>query len=266
MKMLLAFRGWIVGIVFVVVMVSGGLLVRPYLPAVADSISDGMEHAKRSFGLVVHSVDVAGATYTPDAALNEAIGDLRGRLVDDVALGSLKTRLEAISWVHHADVKRHLPDRVLIHLTERTPFALWQRDGILGLVDEDGVVLTHEDLARWRHLPLLVGEGAPTHARDILAIIKKEPDLSDAVETLIRVGDRRWDIQLRNNIVLRLPSGDDEKGWSQQAALQRFVALEQRYSLLSRDIAIIDLRLEGKLVVRLTPNGRALGLGEGHSI
>lgn len=266
MTMLLAWRKWVIHLALVAFLALGALLVRPYLPEIASGVSDGVNHAKRSFGLVVHTVDVVGAMNTPDVALNEAIGDLRGKLVDDIALDSLKARLEAISWVRHADVKRHLPDRVLIRLTERSPFALWQRNGILGLVDEDGVMLTHEDLARWRHLPLLVGEGAPAHAHDILATLHSEPDFTDAVEALVRVGDRRWDVRLRNNIVLRLPPDDGKQKWSQQAAWQRFVDLEKRYSLLSRDIAIIDLRLESRLVVRLTPNGRALGLGEGHSI
>ncbi|GEQ98583.1 hypothetical protein JCM17844_22200 [Iodidimonas gelatinilytica] len=235
--------------------------------------------ARQKLGLTVHSVDVEGAVFTSDAALNEAIGDQRGRAMDAVALDAIKARVEAISWVKSAEVERQLPDRILIRLTERTPFALWQKDRVLSLVDDTGEILTHEDLARWRHLPLIVGAGAPEAAQAMLHVLDTTPDLASQVDALVRVGARRWDVKMANNILVRLPADGPENGpesglgeevraegepaWDCAKAWAFFAALEKQHRLMTRDIALVDLRLAERLVVRLTPEGRALGLSNG---
>ena len=63
----------------------------------------------------------------------------------------------------------------------------------------------------------------------------------------IRVAERRWDLRLENGITIRLPEiGED-------AAIAEVLRLDREDGLLSRDIAAVDLRLEDRLVIRLTP-------------
>jgi cell division protein FtsQ len=63
------------------------------------------------------------------------------------------------------------------------------------------------------------------------------------------VADRRWDLRLANGVAVKLPENGEER------ALAELAALEQAYGLLERDIAAVDMRLEDRLVVKLTPEG-----------
>ncbi|WP_281300437.1 MULTISPECIES: cell division protein FtsQ/DivIB [unclassified Iodidimonas] len=257
-----------------IVMIGLGLAVflalHSYGPQLQSQMMQNFVRLQNDMGLVIRSVDVEGAVHTPDSALQEALRDVHGQTFDAVSLGALKARLEAISWVRRAMVERRLPDRLVIHLDERVPFALWQKDRILGLVDRDGVVLSHDDLARWRDLPLIVGDGAPRAAGEILEIIAHTPELARRVAALIRVGDRRWDIKMSDGILLRLPAepgpDDRQNGWTPEQAWLRFAVLEKQYDLLKRAISLVDLRLEDRLAVRLDAEGRLLGLAEGESL
>ncbi len=95
-------------------------------------------------------------------------------------------------------------------------------------------------------LPLVVGEGAQVKAQDFLAMVGRYPALRDTVEAAVLVADRRWNLRLKSGIDVRLPENNVE------AALQTLVQLDRDKKLLSRDIAMIDLRLSDRVTVRLS--------------
>ena len=79
-----------------------------------------------------------------------------------------------------------------------------------------------------------------------LGLLDSHPALRDLVRASILVGDRRWNLRLKNGLEVRLP----ETGTA--AALERLVALNREKNLLTRDIVILDLRLPDRITVRLT--------------
>ena len=60
----------------------------------------------------------------------------------------------------------------------------------------------------------------------------------------VRVGERRWNLQLRSGIDVLLPEGHEA------AALDRLAALQQDHALLDRPLEVIDMRLPDRLVLR----------------
>jgi cell division protein FtsQ len=66
------------------------------------------------------------------------------------------------------------------------------------------------------------------------------------VHASILVADRRWTLRLVNGIDVRLPETDTD------AALHRLVDLDRDKKLLTRDVAMIDLRLPDRVTVRLS--------------
>ena len=81
-----------------------------------------------------------------------------------VDLERLQERIENLGWVEHARILRHLPDVVAIHIEERTPFARWQHDGRLVVIDREGVVITAHQPDLYRALPLVVGVDGASEA------------------------------------------------------------------------------------------------------
>lgn len=242
----------------------------PSLRAPAASV---WETVRQAAGLSVQHVEIEGRRNLSEAALARALGDIAGAdiaaldiaALDITALDitALRMRLESLGWIASAEVTRHLPGTLAIALEERAPFALWQRDGRLALIDRGGVRITMEDLAPWHHLPLLVGREAPQAAPRLLAALANAEMVAQQVQAAVRVSGRRWDLRMRNGILLRLPADDRGDGSiGLEAALAQMAALERRHRLLGRDIAVVDFRLSDRLVVRLTPDGRALSVEE----
>jgi cell division protein FtsQ len=66
------------------------------------------------------------------------------------------------------------------------------------------------------------------------------------VRAAVLISERRWNIVLAEAIEIMLPEKEPA------AALARVAEIDAESALLSRDIAAIDLRLPGKLVVLLS--------------
>src|SRR4029077_8480352 len=100
-----------------------------------------------------------------------AIGGVNGRsslLFLDAA--TVRDRLKANPWISDATILKLYPGQLQIDIVERTAFALWQRDGRLSVISEDGAVLEPYVSHRFMSLPLVVGKGAETQARGFLPL------------------------------------------------------------------------------------------------
>lgn len=196
-------------------------------------------------------VNLQGRVHTPIEALAEAVGVERGEPILGLDLDAVRRRVETIGWVRQATVWRQLPDTLHIEIVEREPFARWQIDGRVYLIDADGKVLEEGDRPDYHHLFLLVGAGASDKAHDLLEMLQTEPVLASRVVNAIRVRNRRWDIEFDNGVVARLPEEGAATAW------MRLIDLERSHGLLRRDIKMVDLRLDDRLIVQLNPDAES---------
>ena len=220
-----------------------------------ERIGQGMLAMTADFGLSVQEVLVTGRNETAAPDMLAAIDVQRGTPILSVDPEAVRQRLKKLAWVRDARVERRLPGVIAIAIEERVPMALWQRGGKLVLVDRDGSVVLRSGLDRFRHLVTLVGDDAPKGAPELLSLLATEPQLERRVTAAIRVGERRWNLQMDNGIDVRLPETDIAAAWTQLAQLER----DQK--VLGRDVVTIDLRLPDRFVIRVSPDQVRRGKG-----
>jgi cell division protein FtsQ len=71
------------------------------------------------------------------------------------------------------------------------------------------------------------------------------------VKAFVRVAGRRWDLKLDNGVIVKLPEHNMERAMADLSAFDR----DQK--MLERDIVAVDLRLEDRTTVQLTPDAAA---------
>jgi len=212
------------------------------LAAIDHTVLQGMQQA----GLIVNDVVVVGRVETSRKDIATALNVRRGDAILGVDIETARERLEKLGWVQSATITRRLPGDLHVHLKERSPFALWQKKGRLVLIDRDGEPITAKRLDRFRALPVVVGRSAPQHVGALFDALGHQPELFSRVVAAVRIADRRWDVRFKNGIVARLPEDSVSAGWS------RLAALEAKHKILARDLEAVDLRLEDRLIVRLS--------------
>jgi cell division protein FtsQ len=223
-----------------------GVVKGGHVQQVSVSLSDTRNALANSAGFRITSVVINGRRQlSQDEVL--AIGGVNGRsslLFLDAA--SVRERLKANPWISEATVLKLYPGELRIELVERKAFALWQQGGRLSVISDDGAVLEPYVSASFLALPLVVGKGAETHARDFLALLSHYPQVNSVTKAAIFVGERRWNLRLNEGLDVRLP----EHGVGN--ALAALSALEKEDHLFSKDIVAVDLRLPDRLVVQLS--------------
>ena len=233
----------ILGGVYGAVRLSRSPLGQSLLQSAADRIIEGTG----LLGLTVADIRVEGRETTDRETILAALGVGLGTPILAANPTRAKEQLEALPWVRTAVIERRLPDTLYVRLVERKPLALWQHGGKLDLIDREGAVIPVARLDRFAKLPMVVGEGAASHAAELLEMLASEPDLAVRVTAAIRVGDRRWNLRIDNTIDLWLPADETASAWSQLARLERSSAI------LKREVLTIDLRLPDRLVLRISP-------------
>lgn len=211
----------------------------------ANAVGTGIMEVGRDAGFTVQKVTLSGRRETTQTEVMEAVNVTVGDSMFGADLGGLSDELAKAGWIETVSVTRFWPDHLHIEVHERTPFALWQRDGAIALIDRHGVVIADRNIERFAHLPLLVGKRANEHASEILAMIALEPALMSEVRSATFVGMRRWNIRMDSGLDIKLPETGMRDAW------HKLADLESRFGLLLRDLEAIDLRLSDRTIVKL---------------
>lgn len=198
-------------------------------------------------GMRVKDIVVEGRANTPEPILRAALGVSKGDPIVGFSLDQARMRIEKLTWVAHATVERRLPGTIVVVLWERRPYAIWQNQGRYVLVDREGQLVTDEEVAKFRDLPLIVGPGAPEAASVLLDALTERPSIQTRVVAAMRISERRWNLRMKNGTDIMLPEGHEVE------ALDRLLALEQDTALLDRPLQAIDMRLGDRLVLRPQP-------------
>jgi cell division protein FtsQ len=155
--------------------------------------------------------------------------------------------LQNIDWVEKAAIRLVFPNTLEIEITEREPFAIWQRDGRYFVIDRTGVAMGGDVKKYAGILPLVTGAGAQLAAYDLFNQLASHRELGAKVKAAARVGSRRWNLYFANNVAVALPEERVD------VALEWIERADRDYRLLSRGIVSVDLRLSGRAVI--TPQG-----------
>jgi cell division protein FtsQ len=170
----------------------------------------------------------------------------------ELDVGAVRDRIEALDAVERARVRALASGVLEIRAIERLPVVVWRSDDGIELLDQDGVRVAEVD-SRLRRpdLPLIAGDGADTHVPEALALLAAARPVGARVRGLVRVGERRWDLVLDRDQVIKLPEADP------LGALGRVMALEASDQLTKRDLAVVDMRDPRRPMLRLTPSAVA---------
>lgn len=194
-------------------------------------------------GLALAEIHIKGRNYTSSDDIKSAVGAPYGTPLIGLSLSEIQHNIEQLGWVESASVARVYPDAIAVTLTERRPLALLQSAGGHRLIDEDGHIIFGAQASAFSHLPVVSGKGAAEEARYIIEALRTEPDLFADVWAVQRISNRRWDVHLRTGLAVRLPEKDAVLAWSKLAILDRDT------KIMMRDLATIDMRVSGQLIV-----------------
>jgi cell division protein FtsQ len=237
-------------LLFIIVGLYGAWLGGEYSSFVAaeGSVPD---YAARVAGFAIRTVTISGAHALTQQEVITASGIGPKNSLPFLDVQAVRARLKTLPMVKDASITKLFPGHVVIDVEERKPFALWQMDGTVKIVAVDGTAIDTYDDQRFAALPLVVGAGANARLDEYVALLDAAGDLRTRIKAGILVAQRRWTLQIDNQVEVALP----EIG--APAAIAELARLQREDHILDKDILSVDLRIPDRMFIRLSENAAA---------
>ena len=219
----------------------------------ADLLRDEFHRIAIARGFTPRIIEITGRNHTDKQDIAAIANRMKGKSILAIDLMAMREDILQLGWVEDVVIIRTLPDKLEIRLSERQPVALLQSAKGHQLIDASGAVIHGANPADFNHLIVASGKGAAERAGMIIDILRTEPEIFSDVWAVQYISQRRWDIHMRSGLAIRLPERDPVLAWS------RLAKLEQETAITARDLAAIDLRVPGQLIVE--PNIPIRGKG-----
>jgi cell division protein FtsQ len=240
-------------VMFVGVAVAGAAWLGSSLFDAREAFARSADAAVANAGFEIDDIQIAALPATPEIT-DARIAEVHALIVPEgrhsiLALDptDVKARIESLDWVAAARVRRLWPSTLRVEIERRQEYALWQEGGETSVIDASGERLLAERASDHANLPLVVGRGAGPAAEPLLIALEDLPEVRARLVQLVRVGDRRWNLELTSGATVALP---EEGALEAMARLER---LHHDYALLDRPLTQLDMRAPGRVAVRVHP-------------
>lgn len=233
-------------LIIIIFFIIGGTVGLRMLPE--HSLEKTKEKIEALNPLQIKHIIIRGRQLTDENDILTSLGTHINHSLFSFSIEEARSHIDALPFIEHSTIERHLPDTVIITVVERTPIAIWQTQKKFILINEKGERVSNQpigikDIKIFQKFLLVVGQGANTEAAAIINLINQYPDIKDRTLALIRIGGRRWNVLLRNGITLLLPEGVES------SALERLNTYQTQFHLFERPIETIDMRLPDRMVI-----------------
>lgn len=116
-------------------------------------------------------------------------------------------------WIKDLKIVVKLPNTTIININEYNPFALLTNDNKnYKLVDESGIIIetNQNDISMFGYLLKITGDNIKDYEmNNLFNIMSIHGEITKNINSITRIGNRRWNIVFTNNIIVKMPEYDE---------------------------------------------------------
>jgi len=189
--------------------------------------------------LSVKEVNVTGLENEENLNISKKIKNLK---LDNIYLINKKyfnTLLDSNKLVEKYFIFKRYPSSLNIHIDKTSFLARISKNGKIYVLGSNGKLI--ENRHSNNQLPFVFGNPEIVEFFNIKKIIDESQISFEEIESLYFFLSQRWDLKLRNNIIIKLPNDNTKEGLK--------IALEFLHNNEFKDIKIIDARIKNQIIL-----------------
>tara|TARA_B110000438_G_scaffold58065_1_gene58090 strand:+ start:7886 stop:8587 length:702 start_codon:yes stop_codon:yes gene_type:complete len=205
------------------------------------NFSNSKKENKKIF-FSINKIDINGNIRIDKNILLENVNKLYGQNIFKLNIDEIKTELFKFNLIKSIKIKKYYPNKIEINLDEVEFIAIIMKNNTkYFLADNQKLVLFNDDLNK-KKLPKLYGINAEKFFLDFKNKLENNNFNLNLIEDYYYFQINRWDLYLKNNLVIKFPAENVE-----QSILIVKKLIENKEFLNSK---IIDLRIKEKIIIK----------------
>ena len=153
----------------------------------------------------------------------------------------IEESLQNVNFLKKIEVKKKYPNVINVKIFETKPIGILFKDKAQYLIDSSSNLIETKKKMNFDELPNIIGDGAEKNIVNFFEQLEINKFPTDDIKNFYYFKIGRWDLELSDNRVIKLPHNVDDN------------IIKKATDLLNRkdfqNYKVIDLRIDGKIIV-----------------
>jgi cell division septal protein FtsQ len=172
--------------------------------------------------------------------INIKVKTLYGKNIFYIKISDISKNLKKNEFLEKIKIKKIYPDTIKIFIYEEEPIAVLNKKKEKFFICKSSKLISFNNKMDFGNLPNVFGEDSEIHLIDFQKLLKDNKFSISRIKNYFYYQINRWDIQLLNNTIVKLPFENLE------------TSIQQAIKLINREdfkkYKVIDLRISGKII------------------
>ena len=187
----------------------------------------------------IRNINIVGLKDSETRILLQKIKDLNLGIIFSINRNKIMNKINSNNLIENYDIFKKYPSSLVINIEKTKFLAKVNSDGKIFLLGSNGKLSNNIFLNN--HLPFIFGKLDVNEFLIFKNIVDNSKISYEEIKNFYFFSSKRWDIELKNNIIIKLPSKHAKESLE--------LALDFLHNNKIQDIKIIDARIKNQIIL-----------------
>lgn len=216
---------------------------------VLNQINNYIENYSKKYQYVLSEITITGLNYINEEEILKFFNLYKDKSIFLIPIGDIMIKINENNWIKSINIRSNYNNKIIVNVEEHEPLGVYFSGYHNVLFSKDLKILEIliDNDHRFSKLVIFEGENSMNESKILFDLLS--PDFINIIKIAKFINNRRWNLKLDNNILLKLPEKNIEE------AINNYKKIFMNFSNNElNDIESIDLRMKQKAILRYKEN------------
>ena len=196
----------------------------------------------KKFPLTIKKIKIEGLNNSNEDKILNSLEIFKGRNIIFFSKNDLKQVIIESEFIKEFKIQKIYPDTIKVTAIEFKPLAIFVEKNKKYIITDGGKKIENYDAEITNLLPFVYGKNADINFYDFYSVLNNTGFKIDKIKQFNYFHINRWDIILKNDKTLKLPSKNYEK------AIMKFLEIYEQKNFIN--FKVFDFRVNEQLILQ----------------
>ena len=203
----------------------------------------------QNFNYVLKNVEINNLDNIEKKQIHFSFNNYYGESIFLIPISKISKEISKHQWVKEIKINNNFKDTIKVFIVEKKPKGIFFDEKQYLFFDENNNIIDEANLTEKNYKDLIKfkGKNSLKNANEFMNLI---PFLiKNQIEYAVYVNDRRWDIKLKNKIILKLGENKIKESFENYVKIYNNISIKE-----FEEFESIDLRMPNKAIIKFKNN------------